>query len=441
MRAAAGTPDSAQPHMLQGLWIAVLLFFPLLASAQSPAVLKLALHDTVQPISAAYLQRGLDQAARDHDALVLLSLDTPGGLLDSTRTMVAAIERSPVPVCVYISPTGARGGSAGFFLLEAADIAAMAPGTNAGASHPIVEGRTLDPILKQKIENDAAAFLRSIVAPRGRNVEAAEQAVRNSVSNSDSESLKLHLIDLVEPSDDALLAALNGRTIHRFDGRAQTLQLSGYSLQSFAPSLRERFLTRLTNPDLAILLLLVGILLLYLEFNVPGTIIPGSLGALCVLLALFGLNLLPLRGTSVALLIIGLALLLAEFKVPSHGVVASVGILALIFGLATLVDAPVRELRVHTSTAIATGLAFGLITFYLGTIALRARRNKSLLGPAAMVGLRAIVRSPLTPVGQVELRGELWQATLSAGSGPLAVGASVLVHEANGFQLVVGPVE
>ena len=426
-------------HWRHGVFTLLLLCLPARLPAQT--VLKLSLHDTVQPISAAYLQRGLNQAAADHDALVLLSLDTPGGLLESTRTMVSAIERSPVPVCVFVSPTGARAGSAGLFLLESADIAAMAPGTNAGASHPIVEGRTLDPILKQKIENDAAAFLRSITVPRGRNAEAAEQAVRNSISNSDTEALKLHLIDLIEPNDASLLKTLDGRTIHRFDGHAQTLNLTGYTVQTFAPSVRERFLTHLTDPDLAILLLLAGILLIYLEFNVPGTIIPGALGTLCVLLALFGLNLLPLRGASVALLIIGLALLLAEFKFPSHGIVASSGILAIVFGLATLVDAPIRELRVHPSTAIATGLAFGLITFYLGTIAIRARRNKTLLGPNAMIGLLAIVRSPLTPIGQVEVRGELWQATLPSGSAPLAPGASVLVREAHGFQLLVEPAE
>lgn len=412
--------------------------------AQAPVVLRLAIHDTIQPISAAYLQRGLDQAARDHNALVLISLDTPGGLLDSTRTMVSAMERSPVPVCVYISPTGARGGSAGFFLLEAADIAAMAPGTNAGASHPIVEGRTLDPILKQKIENDAAAFLRSIVTPRGRNTEAAEKAVRDSVSYSADEALRLHLIDLITPDEQGILFVTPGLNIRRFNGSNVHLNLLTARIQNLPPSPRERFLTRLTDPDLAIFLLLIGIFLLYLEFNVPGTIIPGALGALCILLALFGLNLLPLRGTSVALLVIGLALLLAEFKIPSHGVVASAGIVALIFGLATLVDAPIRELRVHPSTAIATGLAFGVITFYLGSIALRARRNKTLLGPHALVGLLAIVRSPLSaiglaPIGQVEINGELWEATLPVGSASEPIGTRVRVREAHGLQLLVGP--
>lgn len=410
-----------------------------LAHAQSPHVLRLTLHDTVQPIAAQYLQRGLDQAAHDHDALVIVSLDTPGGLLSSTRTMVSAIERSPVPVAVYISPTGARGGSAGFFLLESADIAAMAPGTNAGASHPILEGRTMDPILKEKVENDAAAFLRASVEHRGRNQAAAETAVRGSQAYSDSECLKLHLIDLVAPSDQALLAAIPTLTIRRFDGSLTHLDLTGATMETLPPSLRERFLTHLTDPDLAVLLLVAGVLLIYLEFNIPGTIIPGALGTFMVLLALFGLNLLPLSHTAVFLLLLGLAFLILEFKIPSHGVIAGVGILAIVFGLATLVDAPVRELRVHPATALAAGLAFGLITLFLASIALKARRNKTLLGPSAMVGKLAVARTPLTPSGQVEVRGELWQATLATSSATLPLGATVLVREADGLHLIVDP--
>src|SRR6202522_3360361 len=180
------------------------------ASETSPVVVKLTLHDTIQPITADYLQRGLAEAARQHAQLVLVSMGTPGGLLESTRVMVQAIENSHVPVIIFISPTGSRAGSAGFFLLESADIAAMAPGTNAGAAHPIVEGTKLDPILKQKIENDAAAFLRSYTSRRGRNVEAAEDAIRNSKSYSDQEALKLKLIDIDAVDDRTLLSALDG---------------------------------------------------------------------------------------------------------------------------------------------------------------------------------------------------------------------------------------
>jgi membrane-bound serine protease (ClpP class) len=407
------------------------------ANAAKTVVVKLIIHDTVQPITADYLQRGLDQAARMHASAVIVSLGTPGGLLESTRVMVESIEKSSVPIIVYISPTGSRAGSAGFFLLEAADIAAMAPGTNAGASHPVTEGREPDAILKQKIENDAAAFLRSYVSRRGRNVQAAEDAVRNSKSYSDEEALNLKLIDLIANNDQSLLNSLDGREIKRFDGRSETLHLQGATITEIAPSLRERLLTRLTDPNLAVLLLVLGGLLIYLEFNVPGTIIPGSIGTLLVLLSLFGLNLLPIRHTAVLLLIAALVLMVLETKFASHGMLALSGTICLVFGLATLVNSSVPELQVHTGTAIGAGIGFGTISFGLAWIALRARRGKILTGPQAMVGAVAIAQTPLSPNGQVEIRGELWQASLSHGTLP--AGASVLVRSVDGLTLIVEP--
>ena len=403
-------------------------------------VIKLTLHDTIQPITADYLQRGLEEAARLQAQLVIVSMGTPGGLLESTRVMVQAIENSPVPVVIFISPTGSRAGSAGFFLLEAADIAAMAPGTNAGAAHPVVEGGQMDPTLKQKIENDAAAFLRSYTARRGRNVEAAEDAVRNSKSYSDEEALKLKLIDLESVDDRTLLSALDGREIHRFNGATQTLHLQGAQIITIVPSLRERLLSKLTNPDVAVLLLVLGGLLIYLEFNVPGTIVPGSLGTLFVLLSLFGLNLLPIRHTAIVLLLAALVLIVLEAKFGGHGVLAAAGVVALIFGLATLVDGPIPELRVHTATALGAGLGFGAISFGLAWIALKARRGKVLTGPQAMIGGTAIVRTPLNPTGQVEIRGELWQASLR-GNASLAAGSTVSVRSVEGLVLIVEPAQ
>lgn len=412
-------------------------------SADAPArniVVRLTLHDTIQPITADYLQRGLKEAADQHAQLVIVSMGTPGGLLESTRVMVQAIENSPVPVVVFISPAGSRAGSAGFFILEAADIAAMAPGTNAGAAHPIVEGGQMDPILKEKIVNDAAAFLRSYVSRRGRNVQAAEDAIRNSKSYSDEEALKLKLIDLESADDASLLNALDGREIHRFDGASQILHLQEAQIITIAPSLRERLLSKLTNPDVAVLMLVLGGLLIYLEFNVPGTIVPGSLGTLFVLLSLFGLNLLPVRHTAIALLLAAVVLMLLEAKFGSHGVLALAGTVSLVFGLATLVNGPIPELRVHIATAIGAGLGFGIITFGLAWIALKARRGKVLTGPQAMIGGTAIVRTPLNPTGQVEIRGELWQASLR-GHTSLAVGSTVSVRSVEGLVLIVAPVQ
>jgi membrane-bound serine protease (ClpP class) len=425
------------------LLLLILCATGLRAESKPPTVLRLTLHDTIQPITADYLQRGLRVAADQHDTAVLISLGTPGGLLDSTRIIVAAIERSPVPVIVFISPSGSRAGSAGFFLLEAADIAAMAPGTNAGAAHPVLEGSKLDPIMKEKLENDAAAFLRSYSTRRGRNPQAAEEAIRNSKSYSDTEALQLKLIDLVAPDDTTLLAALDGREIHRFDGSATTLHLAGARISAFPPSTRERLLSRLASPDLAVFLMIVGGLLIYLEFNVPGTVVPGALGTLFFLLGLFGLNLLPVRHTAVLLLVAAMIMILLETKFASHGILALAGTVALVFGLATLVDGPIDELRVHLGVALGAGVGFGVISFTLAWVALRARRSKILLGPQAMVGGLGITRTPLAPIGQIEIRGELWQATLEERSrtgNMLPAATNVRVRAIDGLLLVVEPI-
>lgn len=424
-------------------WLTLVFLFLLTtasaSSAQSPLVLKLFLHDTIQPITAEYLKHGLDEAAQRHAAAVLISMGTPGGLLESTREMVADIEASPVPVIIFIEPSGSRAGSAGFFLLESADVAAMAPGTNAGAAHPIIEGTTMDPVLKQKIENDAAAFLRSYVTVRGRDATDAEDAVRNSKSFSADEALKLHLIDLVAPDDQALLYATPGLTIRRFNGTQIHLDLSSAHIEPLPPSLRERLLTRLTSPDLDVLLLMCGGLLIYLEFNVPGTIVPGALGTLMILLAIFGLNLLPVQHTAVLLLFAALALMVLEAKFTSHGVLGIAGVLCLVFGLATLVDGPTPEMRVHYGVAAGAGIGFGLVTFGLAWIAFKARQAKRLTGADAMLGHIAVAVTPLSPTGQVEVRGEIWQATLVADGQIAPAGAQLKVRAIDGLTLTVGP--
>jgi membrane-bound serine protease (ClpP class) len=406
----------------------------LTARAERPRVIVLHLNDTIQPISADYLARGLDAAAAQHAGAVLIDINTPGGLLASMRQMVSKILASPVPVIVYVAPSGSRAGSAGFFLLEAADVAAMAPGSNAGAAHPVVEGGKLDDIMKQKLENDTAAFLRSYVARRGRNVTAAEDAVRASKSYSDREALQLNLIDLIAADNADLLNTLDGRSVTRFDGSKVVLHTRGAELVTVDPTLRESILDRLTDPNLAVLVLMVGGLLIYVEFNTPGTIIPGTLGTIMVLLALFGLNLLPVRYTSVMLLAAAFVLLILEAKFASHGVLAAAGIVALVIGALTLVDGPIPELRVHWATALSTGVAFGLITVFLLRLAVRARRSKVLIGGDAMIGQIAVVTQALAPIGQVMVNGELWQAESPA---PAAPGEQVRVRGLRDLTLLV----
>ena len=415
-------------------------------SAGTPQVVLLHLSDTIQPISQQYLERGLAQAADIHADAILVELDTPGGLLTSTRSMVHSILDSPTPVIVYVAPSGSRAGSAGFFLLEAADIAAMAPGTNAGASHPVVEGGgTLDPIMKQKIENDTTAFLRAYVSIRKRNVDAAQDAVLNSKSYSDSEALKLNLITLIAPDVTTLLNTLDGRTITRFNGSTMELHTRNAQLLTVEPTTRERILDWLIDPNIALLCAVLGGLLIYLEFNIPGTIIPGALGTLLLLTSLFALNLLPVRGTAVMLLVAALVLMLLEVKIPSHGILATAGILCLVVGSLTLVAGPIPEQRIRLATATGTGVGFGLITVFLVRIALRARRNKVLTGPQAMVGAIAVAQEHFAiqdelattgrpPRGQVLVHGELWFAESNV---PLVPGDHARVTALRGLTLLV----
>jgi membrane-bound serine protease (ClpP class) len=413
-------------------------------AAQQPLVEKLVLSDTIQPITAAELDRALAIAAKDGAQALLVELDTPGGLLDSTRTMAGAILSSRVPVIMFVSPEGARAGSAGFFLLESADIAAMAPGTNAGAAHPVLEfGGQADATMNQKIENDAEAFLRSYVTRRNRNAEAAEAAVHSSHSYTSQEALDQHLIDLIANSDNELLAALNGRAITRMDGSKLTLHLAGARIQVLKPSMRDELLGWLVNPNIALLFLVGGALLIYLEFNTPGTIVPGALGTLMVLLAVFALNLLPIRYTAVMLLVAALALLLLEAKFGGHGALAIAGIVCLAFGTLTLVAAPVPEMAVSPWVALAVSAAFGSITVFLVRLAVRARRMKSRLGPSALVGSKASAMEPLNPAGllpegHVLVEGEIWRAVATE---PVPAGAAVRVVGLERAMLVVEPAE
>jgi membrane-bound serine protease (ClpP class) len=434
----ARSPAHCLKSVLKCISTFCLLLIAVCAFAQSPGVspqvVVLHLDDTIQPVSEQYLERGIAQAAQNHAEVLLIDLNTPGGLLDSTRSMVSKILASPVPIIVYVSPSGSRAGSAGFFLLEAADVAAMAPGTNAGASHPVTEGVKLDPIMKQKLENDTAAFLRSFVSRRNRNVDAAQDAVLNSKSYTEREALQLHLIDQIAPNERALLDSLDGHTVTRFDASTVILHTRGAVLTPIEPTLREKILDRMMDPNLAVLILVLGGLLIYLEFNSPGTIIPGALGTLLLLTALFSLNLLPVRYTSVMLLLAAFILLVLEAKFPSHGVVAGAGLIALVFGTLTLVDGPIPELRVRLTTAIACGVAFGLITVFLVRIAIRARQNKVLTGPQALLGATGIAQQSLTPRGQILVHGELWQAESNA---LISAGDPVRVCAVNGLTLLV----
>ncbi len=396
--------------------------------AQPPLVDKLILHDTIQPVSADKLKRALDRAGADGAQALLVELDTPGGLLESMRVMVGAILRSRVPVVVYVSPTGSRAGSAGFFILESADVAAMAPGTEAGAAHVVFEGGKPDDIEALKVENDAEAFMRSYVTRRGRSADAAQEAEKSSHSYTAEEALHQRLIDLIANSDSDLLQKIDGRDVTRMDGSTITLHVAGARIVLIPPTLRDELLGWLVDPNIALLFLVGGALLIYLEFNAPGTIVPGSLGTLMVLVAIFALDLLPIRYTAVLLLIAAIVLLILEAKFGGHGALAIAGIACLAFGTLTLVAAPIPQLRVSPWVALSVSLAFGGITWFLVRLAWRARRRKSRIGIDAMVGARATAMEALAPQGHVLVEGEIWQAVARV---PVPAGAAlrVVAHE------------
>jgi membrane-bound serine protease (ClpP class) len=407
----------------------------------SAEILKIVVDDTIQPISQEYITRALAEAARRNDQAVLIEMNTPGGLVSSTREIIDKISHSTVPVIVYVTPTGGHAGSAGIFILESADIAAMAPGTAAGAAHPVTFVGPVqvkpDEEMNRKIENDAAALIRSVASKRGRNIEAAEGAVRESKSFTDQEALAQHLIDYIASSQEDLFRQLQGKTFKRFNGESATLNLENQPVVPFEMTLKERILDTLMDPNVAFLILAIGALSLYVEFNHPGAVIPGTIGVVFILVAAFALNLLPTRFAALFLILGAFALFAAEAKFASHGVLTIGGIVLLTLGGLLLVDSPIPEMRVHLVTALAISVPLGLITAFLMSIALKARRNKVVTGEQGLVGETGVVQSALSPQGKVFVHGELWNAV---GLSPLPAGQMVVVRKIEGLTLHVEPI-
>jgi membrane-bound serine protease (ClpP class) len=411
-----------------------------LSSVCSAEILKIVVNDTIQPVTEEYIARAVDEAQRRNDQAVLIEINTPGGLVESTRHIIEKITTSQVPVIVYVAPSGSRAGSAGIFILEAADVAAMTPGTNAGAAHPVLLfGPTQvkpDDEMKQKIENDAAALMRSVVSRRGRNVEVAESAVRESKSFTEQEALAQHLIDYVASSEDDLFRQIDSKPVKRFNGQEVTVRLSGQSIAPFGMTLKEQILNYLMDPNIAFILLAIGALALYAEFNHPGAVVPGTVGVVFILIAAFALNLLPTRFAALGLILAAFALFAAEAKFASHGVLTVGGIALLTLGGLLLVDSPIPEMRVHLLTALSVSIPLGLITAFLMSIALKARRNKMVSGAQGIIGETGIAQTALSPRGKIFVHGEIWEAVSSAD---VPAGTFVVVRRVDGLLLEVEP--
>ena len=412
----------------------VLLAAVATAALAAPKVIAVNVGGVVHPVTVEIIGHAIDEATRENAAAVLIRLNTPGGLLDATREITSRIMASSVPVIAYVEPSGGRAASAGFFLLESADVAAMAPGTNTGASSPVLEGQTMDPVMRNKVENDASAWLRSFVTKRGRNAELAEQTIRQAKAFTEKEALDNHLLDLIVPDERRLFDELDGREIKRFDGRTEVLHTRGAEIADYRPSVRERIVQSIADPNIGYILMIIGALGIYAEFQAPGLIFPGVAGGIALLLGLSSLAVMPINWAGAALLILAVALFILEAKFASHGILGTGGTVAMVLGSLLLINGP-PELRIRLSTALAVSVPFALITMFLVSLALQARRQKVVTG-GALAGEIGQARTALAPAGKVFLRGEYWDAVSSA---PVEEGGEVRVVAIDGMKLRVEP--
>ncbi|MBI2526911.1 MAG: nodulation protein NfeD [Candidatus Rokubacteria bacterium] len=422
------------------LWGSVLLGLavalgPLPGFAAPPAPVSLLEVDgAITPVTVRLVAGALERAQAERSQALIVQLDTPGGLERSMRSIVQAILKSEIPVIVYVGPTGARAASAGVFITMAGHVAAMAPATNIGAAHPVAVGGGSDKEMMKKVENDAAAFARTIATERGRNVEWAEKAVRTSVSATEREAVKLRVVDLVAENIPDLLAKANGRTVKTTRGPV-TLQTREAPVKRIEVRFRDRFLALITDPNIAYILMMIGMLGLFFELSNPGVILPGVLGGISLILAFFAFQSLPINWAGLLLILFGVALLIAEIKIVSHGVLSIGGIVAMILGSMMLYDAPETGIRISWYVIVPTvGSTAGLFIFAL-SYGVRALYRQPSTGAAGMVGEAAVARTALDPEGQVLVQGELWHAVTR--DGPVAVGETVRITAVEGLTLHV----
>lgn len=408
-----------------------------LAAAPAPKAVVVNVDGMVHPVTTEIVRSAIDRARKEHAAVIVIHLNTPGGLMDAMRETIEEILSSPVPVITYVAPSGGRAASAGFFILEAGDLAAMAPGTNTGAAHPVAMGGEMDAVMKAKVENDAAAYLRSIATKRGHNAGLAESAVRESKSFTDHEAEDQHLIDVIAPNDRALLDEISGRTVTRFDGRTQTLDTAHAEIETYEPSVRQRIIAAIADPNIALILLVVGALCIYVEFTSPGMIAPGVIGAILLLLGLSAISVLPINWLGAALLILAFALFALEMKYTAHGILGLGGTVAMVLGAVMLISSPWPEMRIHLATAVALAIPFSAITMLLLSLAVRARRAKVETGQEGMLGETGSAITALSPEGKVFVRGEYWDAVADV---PVPVGGRVRVTAIHQLKLTVEPI-
>lgn len=414
----------------------------------SSLIIEIPIDDVIHPILAEYVANGIDEAARRKAQLVLITMNTPGGLDSAMRDIIHRIITSPVPVVVYVTPSGRRAASAGFYILLSADVAAMSPGTDTGAASPIfmIGGQTvqIDETLKKKAFNESSAYLRSITEKRGRNVELAEKAVTEAKAFTDREALDGKLIDIVAPNTQDLLQKLDGRVIKRFDGRQETLRLENPSFARQEMDRRQKFLSEISQPDVIFILIILALLGIYMEFSNPGLILPGTVGVVALVLVLVASQTLPINALGVLLIIGAVVFFILEAKFTSHGALGLAGVLCMVVGAMLLIRSPITGWGVRPLTALVVVLPFAAITIGLMRRVLALRGQKSSVGQDQLIGATGEVREAIaapgpdgTLLGVAFVQGELWRV---ASKAPVPQGAQIRVLRVAGLTLHVEPV-
>ena len=377
------------------------------------AILKITVNAAIHPVTSEYIRGAIDRADKEGASLLLMTLNTPGGLDSSMREIIEKILSAKTPVAAFVAPSGARSASAGFFIGIASDLFIMAPGTNTGAAHPVgvsITGQSMDQTMEDKVTQDAAAYIKTLAEKRGRNVKMAEDAVRKSLSYTEKESLQGGIIDLVAKDEEEIINALDGKTIRRFNGEETVFHLKQQSVIDLPMSARQKFLLTISNPNFAYILLMIGLLGLYFEFANPGAILPGVLGGISLLLAIFAFQILPINYVGLILILLAIVLFILEVKVHSFGALSIGGIIAMLIGSTMLINAPIPELKPSLKFIIPVALGVSLIFIFLVFLVVQAHRRKVATGKEGLIGEIGLAQTDLNPSGKVFVHGELWQA-------------------------------
>jgi membrane-bound serine protease (ClpP class) len=406
-----------------------LLLLPVLSSA---AILKITVDAAIHPVTSEYIRDAINRADQENASLLIMTLNTPGGLDSSMREIIEKILSAKTPIAAFVSPSGGRSASAGFFIGIACDLFIMAPGTNTGAAHPVglsITGQSMDQTMEDKVTHDAASYIKSLSEKRGRNVKMAEDAVRRSLSYTEKEALQGGLIDLVAQNEQAIIDAFDQKAIRRFNGETVVLHLRKEPVITVDMSARQKFLLTISNPNLAYILLMIGLLGLYFEFANPGAILPGVLGGISLLLAIFSFQILPINYVGLILILLALVLFILEVKVHSFGAFSIGGIIAMVIGSMMLVKSPISELRPSLRIIIPVALGVSLILIFLVYLVIRAQARRTLTGKEGMIGEIGTARTDLAPEGKIFVHGELWEAEAVE---PVAAGEKVRIVEVLG---------